>query len=151
MKLGRGDLMFPHCWVCGRRFKSSVPPGPANREDHHICPRNAGGTDGPLVSLCDSHHTGLHKIAERLHRKASYTDLLVGESKSMQQRLMWLAVQVVKSEQQGDTDPDRRFGSSLSLSAQEIQMMKRIQSVTGKTREEVFRAGLILVYQKFFT
>jgi len=150
MQLGRDQLTGPACWVCGVRFKSATPPGPANREDHHICPRNAGGTDGPLVSLCDSHHTGLHKIAQRIQRRAKFDDLLHGEAAESVKKLVWLAGQVVVSEQRGDADPDKRLVGSVSLSQQETEMMKKIQSLTGKSRNEILRAGLILVFKRYF-
>ena len=98
MALGRTTLLGDACWVCGIRFKNSVPPGPAMREDHHIFPRNAGGTDGPQASLCDRHHSCLHKIAQRLKARKDFKDLLVGESQLGAKRLLWLASCVVKAE-----------------------------------------------------
>lgn len=149
--LQRDSLNLPHCWVCERRFKTSVPPGPEHCEVHHICPRNAGGTDGPVVSLCDSHHTLIHKMANRLHtKKSNVSDLLFGEDARHTQKLLWLALMIVKSEQNVQDDPDKKFVGSVSLTRNETEMMKRLQSVTGKGRSELFRAGLFLLYQKVF-
>jgi hypothetical protein len=150
MKLRRDQLMFPHCWVCEVRFKNSVPPGPANREDHHIWPRNAGGEEGPLVSLCDSHHATLHKIAQRLHTKKSYTDLIAGESQIRAQKLLWLGAQVVKAEQSITDDPNKLLRNSVQLNQMETIMVKRLQKMTGKTREQVLRAGLHVLYGQYF-
>jgi len=61
-----------------------------------------------------------------------------------------LAGQVVVSEQRGDADPDKRLVGSVSLSQQETEMMKKIQSLTGKSRNEILRAGLILVFKRYF-
>lgn len=148
--IGRNTLVKDWCWVCSVRFKTSRPPGPAHREDHHICPRNAGGSDGPLVSLCDSHHTCLHKIAERLHRGAKFVDLLIGEDTNKAKKLVWLAGMVVKSERASEDDPNKRLGSSVSLSRDEVQMLARLQRATGKTRNDLLRAGLSLLYKKYF-
>lgn len=69
----------------------------------------------------------------------------------MQKKLAWLAAQVVISERRGDADPDKKFINSVSLSAQETQMMARLQSTTGRTRAQIFRAGLALVYKHYFS
>lgn len=57
---------------------------------------------------------------------------------------------IVKSEQHVQDDPDKTFVGSVSLSRTEIEMMKRLQSVTGKGRSELFRAGLLLLYKQVF-
>lgn len=152
MNLQRNTLMFDHCFVCETRFKTSVPPGNANREDHHVFPRNAGGTDGPLVSLCDSHHGTIHKIAERLKRKAAFTDLLES-SQLVNKRLCWLAAFIVKAEasvQEGD--PNKHYTNSVQLNQQETQMMKKLQSVYPKLkRGDVFRLALAHFYKQHFS
>jgi len=139
------------CFVCGVRFKTSIPAGPANVEEHHVMPRNAGGTDGPLVRLCDSHHTLLHKVAERLHRKAVFTDLMVGEQPSSIPKIMWLAAAVVRSEKAVENDPNKHVQNSVRLSQEDLHMLKRLQGIyKGKGRSELLRAGLFLLYRRHF-
>lgn len=151
MKLERNTLMLDFCWVCKLRFKTSKPPGPAMREDHHIFPRNAGGNDGPLVSLCDSHHSCLHKIANRIHTKKPFSDHLIGEQKESIPKLVWLAHMVVKAEQSVEGDPNKLLRNGVMLNAVETQMMKRLQSVyVGKSRSDIFKAGLYLLYKRHF-
>lgn len=138
------------CWVCGARFKTSTPRGNANREDHHICPRNAGGTDGPLVSLCENHHGTLHKIAERLKRKAPFTDLLE-QSSEVNKKLCWLAALVVKSEQAVANDPNKLLRNSIQLNRLETAMMVKLQSIfPNKGRSDIFRAALFSFYKRYF-
>lgn len=151
MMLQRNTLMFDHCFVCETRFKTSVPPGNANREDHHVFPRNAGGTDGPLVSLCDSHHTVIHKIAERLKRGASFTTLLE-QDQLINNRLCWLAAFIVKAEASvSEDDPNKKYANSVQLSATEIQMMKKLQSVYPTLkRGDIFRLSLAHFYKQHF-
>jgi hypothetical protein len=150
MELGRNTLMLQYCWVCELRFKNSIPAGPANREDHHIFPRNAGGDDGPLVSLCSEHHTCLHKVANRLHSKKRFDELMVGETKTQAQKLLWLAAQVVKAERLVADDPNKLLSNSLQLTQDETAMVVRLQKMTGKTRSEVLRAGLRVLYRQYF-
>lgn len=150
MRLERETLVGPSCWVCGVRFKSSTPPGPAHREDHHIWPQNAGGTEGPLVSLCEPHHSGAHKIALKLHAKQSYAKLMHGESKTAMQKLLFLALNIVKFELATKDDPNKLLRNSVQLTPAETQMMERLQSSTGKSRSDLFRAGLQLLYKQVF-
>jgi hypothetical protein len=148
--LQKDTLKGPACWVCGVRFKTSVPPGPANREDHHIFPRNAGGTDGPEVSLCDSHHADLHKVALRLQAKKPFQDLLIGASSDQQKKILWLATMVVKAEKYAENDPNKLLRNGVQLNPFETQMILRLQKVTGKSRSDLLRAGLYLLFKKHF-
>lgn len=148
--LRKDTLKGPACWVCKVRFKNSVPPGPANREDHHIFPRNAGGTDGPEVSLCDSHHSTIHKIAQRLHSKKPFQDLLLGEQPTYHKQLLWLASMIVKAEQFAEDDPNKLLRNGVQLTSTEVAMLQQLQKITGKSRQELLRQSLYLLYQKYF-
>ncbi len=150
MKLERKTLLKDYCWVCQIRFKNSVPPGPGNREDHHIFPRNAGGTDGPLVSLCDSDHRTLHDIAKRLHKAAPYKDLLIGRDSKGQKKLLWLASCVVKAERAAEGQENKLLQNSVKLTAQETMMIQRLQKMLKKNRSDVFRLGLHRLYKEIF-
>jgi len=151
MILGRKTLVLPHCWVCETRFKTSVPPGPANREDHHIFPRNAGGTDGPLVSLCDTDHGNLHNIAKRLHTKKPYDDILIGRNPKAQSKLVWLAAMVVKAERSVEGDSNKLLLNSVKLNPVETEMMKKLQSLYPKMgRSDIFRLALRRLFVEHF-
>lgn len=147
MKLGRTTLLRPHCWVCEVRFKTSIPPGPANLEEHHVFPRNAGGTDGPLVSLCDTDHATLHKIADRLHSKKPFKDLLIGREGTAQKRLVWLAAMVVKAEKSVEGDANKLVLNSVKLTRQDTEMLKRLQPLYPKLgRSDILRQALLHLY-----
>jgi len=150
MKLDRTTLMFDYCWVCGERFKTSTPPGIANREDHHIFPRNAGGEDGPITSLCDSHHGTIHKIANRIHSGKDLKDLLIGEGVEQSKKLCWLAAMIVKAEREYDADPNKKRIQSFKLSAAETLMVERLQKHFQKSRQDIFRASLVALYKATF-
>ena len=150
--LGRKTLMHPYCWVCGVRFKTSTPPGPANREDHHVFPRNAGGTDGPLVSLCDTDHSTLHKIAHRMHGPKPFVDLLVGRDTIAQRKLVWLAAMVCKAEQSVEGDPNKLLISTVKLTQTEALMLRKLLSVlpNAKGQADVFKIALYNLYKAHF-
>lgn len=139
------------CWVCGVRFKTSIPPGPALKEEHHVVPRAFGGTDGPTVLLCDTHHATLHKIANKVKSKADFKILLLGEPKDRQQKLCWLASMVVKSEEAVAGDPNKLLRNTVMLTPLETQMMNKLQALySEKNRSDLFRLGLSLLYKKHF-
>lgn len=138
------------CWVCNARFKGASPPGNANKEEHHVFPRNAGGTDGPLVFICDSHHATSHKIAERVHRKASFTDLLES-SQDINKKLCWLASMIVKAEASAENDPNKLLRNSIQLSSAETAMLKKLQTIYPQLgRNGIFRSALLCFYKRHF-
>lgn len=148
MHIGRKTLMLDFCWVCNERFKTSKPPGPANREDHHIFPRNAGGTDGPLVSLCDSDHTNLHLIARRLHAKKPFADVLIGKNKAQAQRLVWLGSKAYEAEKLFQGDDNKQATILFKPSREEIEMLRRLQPILGVTgRLGVISAAIRSLYK----
>ena len=150
MNLTKSSLLFDYCYICKGRFKTSVPPGVLNREDHHIFPRNAGGTDGPEVSLCSEHHGTIHKIANRLKAKKPYADLLVGESEI--QKLLWLASCIVKAELATADDPNKSYRNGLSLSKQELEIIKRLQKIyPGKSRQDILKQALLYFFRQHQT
>lgn len=152
IELGRNTLRFDFCWICQRRFRDSVPSGLAHREDHHIFPRNAGGTDGPIVSLCDSHHSCIHKLAQRFQSQKPYAELLAGESAPNIKKLLWLASAIVKAEAFAANDPNKVTPSQgVKLSTAETEMMRRLQTaLPNSDRSDIFKKGLHLLYKKYF-
>jgi hypothetical protein len=153
-QLAISSVWLPHCWVCHTRFTDSVPPGPANKEVHHVIPRKAGGTDGPTFTICDLHHARLHKIADRLgsKKKRPYHDLLVGETPETTRRLMWLAVQAYNAFALVKDDPNRKIMLMMGLSNQQQQMIESLKRVypTLKSREAIVDLALRTLYAKHF-
>lgn len=145
-------LILPYCWICQKRFKTSVPPGPAVRNDHHIVPRNAGGTDGPQVSLCDTHHSTVHRLAERLHSNKAYTELLFGEDDLSSKKLLWLATTCYRAELAVVGDPNKHLGVSISLSTEEVQVMDALRVRYGNiSRKNLVLLGMRLLAKNLQT
>ena len=137
-------IQLPYCWVCGGRFVDSQPPGPLNREEHHVIPRAAGGVDGPTVSLCDRHHTALHKIEGCLTANKPYFIFLQNESKEAQRKLMFLATRAFNAFAGTRGDPNKQAMVLITLDAQRQQMVTRLQKVYPKarSREALFNLAL---------
>jgi hypothetical protein len=144
------SITLPYCWICERRFVDSVPPGPCLREEHHIIPRKAGGTDGPLVSLCDSHHAKLHKIANRLSSKKPYFDLLAGESSEHTKKLLWLATRVFNAFELVKGDPNKTTSVLLTLDRElqsKLDYLKKIYPDL-RSREAIVNFAIDTLYNK---
>jgi hypothetical protein len=120
------------CWVCGIRFTTSQPPGPGNCEEHHVFPQNAGGTDGPLVRLCDTDHTKAHKLALSLHKKKIASEYLIGASEEGKKKLMWLAAMIVKAEKATENDPNKVWKNPVNLEGQAPEAMRRLRAINPK-------------------
>jgi len=125
--------ILPHCWICGKRFTDSG--GTALREDHHLIPRAYGGVDGPVVSLCDSHHTKLHKIAVRILANKTYADLV--EKADYDQKLLWLASLVVKASRAAKLDPNKKAEVGASLTGEQQTKLDALCRKLGLSRTKV--------------
>lgn len=147
------SITLPHCWCCGVRFQDSTPPGPANKEVHHVIPRQAGGTDGPTVTICEKHHASLHKIALRLKTQKSYHDLLVGDTPECQQIVLWLATKVFNAFEAVKNDPNKKAMAMVTLDLQHVVMVERLKKVYPKarSREAILTLALEHFYRKHFT
>jgi hypothetical protein len=125
------------------RFKSSTPPGPAVKNEHHIFPRNAGGEEGPLVSLCVNHHSLLHAIAKRMQSHKPFTDLLAGEPPYTLRKTLWLAQKVVEAEATFEDDPDKHLGVGFKLSTEEVAILDALRKQFGNvSRKQIVLMGL---------
>jgi hypothetical protein len=147
------SIYLPHCWVCGIRFTDSRPPGPGNKETHHIIPRRAGGTDGPTVDLCDKHHACLHKIALAISSKRPYFDYVTGESDANKKKLYWLASQVYNAFEATKNDPNKSVIAMVEFDKRQQIMIDRLRSVFPqiKSREALINLALEALYKKHFT
>jgi hypothetical protein len=86
-----------------------------------------------------------------MHRKASPSELLSGEKPEWIKKLLWLAVCIVKAEKATEGDPNKQYQNGISLRPEEIEMIKRLQTVfPGKGRSEILRAALFHFYRKNF-
>jgi hypothetical protein len=140
-------IALDHCWVCGERFNDVPQPGSAAREEHHVIPRQAGGTDGPTVSLCASHHNLLHRIALLLGKKGREGNIykaLSGETDPEQRRkIMELATHVYNAFKAVENDPNRRFLCTISLTTQQASAIDHIKKIRGlRSREQVILFAL---------
>lgn len=114
-------------------------------------PRNAGGTDGPLVFLCETHHSTAHKIALRIQSTKPYNDLIVTEVEQSKLRLLWLAFKIVEAERLAERDPNKLYRNGVQLTTAETAMMKKLQSIyKGKSRSDIFRYALAVLYKNHF-
>lgn len=132
--------VLPHCWVCRVRFTDVVPPGPAQREEHHIVPQAYGGTDGPTVSLCDGHHTVIHKIAVALKNGRPHQAHLGTYDPQQIQKLMWLATVIQEAEAKTRNDPNKRASVVVNMDAETRNQLDALASVYPEARG---RAALI--------
>jgi hypothetical protein len=146
-----GICGLPHCWVCGRRFSDSG--GSEQREEHHIVPRQAGGTDGPQVSLCDTHHTKVHRIEERMAASKPFFDFLQGEGPEQQKKLIWLATRARNAFALTDDDPNKLKFAQVTIDARKHMMIQKLKKVYPKarSREAILTLALESLYRKHFT
>src|SRR5690606_18118779 len=125
--------------------------GPANREEHHVVPRAYGGTDGPLVSLCDGHHTALHKIAVALKSNKPYHQHLTRDPEQ-DQKLMYLATVVVNAQAATTGDPNKKTMVVVSLDGVLAEKLKRLSKMYPQVggRAALVKLAIESLYSKHF-
>jgi|SRR5882672_7343769 len=144
------SIFLDHCWVCEQRFTSAIPPGPETEERHHIIPQQAGGKDGPQVSLCSRHHQKLHNIALRLKSKKPYFDITAGEPPERIKKLLWLATRVHDAFELVRNDPNKMTSVVLSIDREmrgKLDYLKKIYPQL-KSREAIVNFAIDALYQK---
>jgi hypothetical protein len=95
-----------------------------NAEGHHVVPRAYGGSQGPVVNLCDSCHTKVHKLAHLLEKGKTDTFGLDSEAFS---RLNYLASVVVRAKSLMREDPNKRVKVTLTLTVKEANRLDIIK------------------------
>lgn len=143
------SLRLPHCWVCGLQFSDSGGPSENLRHEHHIIPRAAGGIDGPTVSLCDTHHQLLHKVAVRLIDGKEYFDLLTRDVER-DKKLLFLASRVQVAMDAVKNDPNKRVLMPLSFEAPLVQKLAAIADMHRLSRANTLKLLIEQEYQRIF-
>lgn len=143
------SMILDHCWVCNTKF---APKGPAHEERHHIVPRAYGGEDGPMVSLCDTCHTRLHKTAVALSSNKPTYLLLQGLNPEAQKRIYYLASCVVNAKAATENDPNKKTMVTLQLSGQETQKLDQLKrALNVPSRSAVILAAVESLYKRTFS
>lgn len=138
-------LLLDYCWICRSKFGHSV-----KREDHHVIPRAYGGTDGPQVSLCDSHHSALDLIAKRLYGKKPFTDLLTGDAEQ-DKKLLWLASVVCNARILTEGDLNKKQILVLSPKKETFDKLKQLKKVYGNfSREKMIEFAIDKLFNQHF-
>ncbi len=144
------SIVLDWCWVCNEKFVGRG--GTSICEEHHIVPRAYGGTDGPTVSLCDTHHSKLHRIAVCLKTKKPFFEILRNEGPDTTKKLLYLANAVYNAELVTRNDPNKAASAILSLNAKHKEMIDRLRKVypQAKSREALLLLALEALHARHF-
>lgn len=135
-----------NCYVCGRRFIDADPPGTAIKELHHVVPRAFGGLNGPLVSLCDTCHSKVHRIAGLLPN-GDCSKLFAGLNTEQQKRLAYLANVAYNAKHAINEDLNKLLPVSFKITKQEAQILEQLKSMLNvKSRSDVYRIAVTRLY-----
>ena len=136
------------CEVCGARYITADPPGTANEELHHVIPRAYGGKHGPLISLCDSCHTRVHKIANSL--PANDSSICNNLPDSVKSKLTWLATVVYDAKKATANDPNKQLPVTFKISRMEAQRIERLKHILNvKSRKDVYAIALDRLFKSY--
>lgn len=134
------------CWVCQTPFNHSV-----KCEEHHVIPRAYGGIDGPQVSLCDSHHTAAHQIADALWAKKNHFRYLTGDTQK-DVKLLFLASRIYNARLLVHKDPNKRRILVLNPSNAFTLKLDKLKTVYGSRigRERIIELAVERLYKQHF-
>lgn len=137
------------CWVCGARFTTANPPGRANEERHHVLPRALGGTDGPVVSLCDSCHSKVHKLS---YDPSKTPQVCQGYPEEALRKLQYLSGIIHKANKLLASDPNKLLPMTFKITKEQAEQLDKLKSIFNvKSRADVFKITLSLVYNQRFS
>ncbi len=143
-------IFLPHCWICGCKFIDTG--GTQMREEHHMVPRAYGGVDGPTVTLCDTHHTKMHRVAECLIHENTHRSILEGEPPEAIKKILYLASVICNAWKFSLNDPNKSASVMVSLDRRHrlmIEALKRIYP-KAKSRAAVLNLALEHLYSRHF-
>lgn len=143
-------IFLPHCWMCGAKFVGEG--GTQVREEHHMVPRAYGGVDGPTVTLCDTHHTKMHRVAEALIHEKSYRQIVEGESPQVIKKILYLATVIRNAWQFSKDDPNKTAAVMVTLDRKHKLMIEGLKRIypKAKSRSAVLTLALEYLYSKHF-
>lgn len=143
------SMILDHCWVCGTFF---IPKGPAHEEQHHIVPRAYGGEDGPVVSLCDSCHTRLHKAAISIAAGKQPDQYTLGLTANAKTKVLYLASCAANAKLATLNDPNKKSVIVIPLTGKETQQIDALKrALRAPSRAAVIKAAIYTLYTKHFS
>jgi len=146
-------ITLPHCWVCGDRFNDlPASPGTAMREEHHVIPRAAGGTDGPTVSLCETHHQMLHKVAMGKDAKRYLFHPLIQAlpNREQQNKVVYLATVVHNAFKATKDDPNKQRKVIVTVDQELSTQLQQLNTIYKKGNEALLKYALAELYKRHF-
>jgi hypothetical protein len=138
------NTFLTYCWICGIPFSHDC-----QEERHHVIPRAYGGTNGPQVSLCDSHHSALHQIALKMYTGKSFFNLMSGRQEQ-DARLLYLASVAYNARILTEKDPNKKQMLVLHISGQESQELNALKSIYKVGREKLIGLAIKSLYDRHF-
>ena len=127
--------------------------GTASTDEHHIVPQNAGGTDGPTVSLCANCHNAIHVAARRMRSGKSGEEFLAHLDDESRQRAATLVKCIIIAENNRSEDShrpmltvvlhDAAYLRALDLLVRDRGFGSREKAVNGILREIARGYGLL--------
>lgn len=115
-----------------------------------MVPRAYGGVDGPTVSLCDSHHTALHRIALKLEKGKPYSEFLTN-NRVFDKKLIWLASIVVNAKHYAGDDPNKPTPILLVAKGDTKKKLKQLKTLYPKASySDVIEYAVAQLYSKHF-
>lgn len=133
------------CFACGELFMDSAVGGSKIRHGHHVIPRAAGGSKGPVVDICNEDHDLTHRLAEKiLHGKLTVVGIKgFAKNDTHADQLTWLVTRVVIAFRATKDDPNKRVTVTVTLTPAQASRLDTLGSLRSRRSRTATLAALI--------
>ena len=140
----------PRCYACRELFIDTSPQGSKVRHGHHIIPRAYGGSNGPVVDLCNEDHDLLHRLAEKvLAGKLTQAGVeALAQDATHRSTLVWLVGRVVSAARLVKYDPNKRGQISVVLTAEQSKKLDDLKKFFNRSSRTATLLHLIELTHK---
>lgn len=123
-------LKLDHCWVCHCKESDGN-----KLHSHHVVPRNSGGSGGPTVTLCSSHHNGIHDAALSCYSKSGGSEKyrkmntwleMLPEVAQAHERFYYLVDVIIRARHATTEDKNKRATVVTSLSGADNKLLNNL-------------------------
>lgn len=133
------------CWVCG----STVA-----LEEHHMIPRAYGGQDGPVICLCATCHSNVHKLADATGlakpELSIAKSIALTDNKISLTRLQQLAIIIIQAKATTQKDPNKTAVYMDRFEAETLKKLKSLAKALRLNQKQVVRLAIAHLYGKYF-
>ncbi len=141
-------LKLDSCWCCVSKV---------SLDEHHVVPREYGGSKGPTVTLCGNCHKLVHRVASNVWSQRTKTDKKTVVASRLKdytgdkQKITYLVDVILRARAATATTPQQKaVNVVVKLNPDQRRRFQELKKVLGKTNHDLVIHALNDLYQRTF-